>query len=237
MKKPKQKRPFLASDVKSLVDAERWRSQVLREIGKKVSEIQNAALGEHRIRDLNDEINKLMREKSHWEKRILELGGTNHFAAGSKIMDSNGKEAAAYGGYRYFGEAKNLPGVRDMIEKPKFPTSKRNRGELYRGVDADYYGYRDDEDGLLEEQEGQSEQLILKKAKQDWQDKRIERGENAEEEEEPQPEEILHQHDFVAHVPIPSKEDLETAILNKRKEELLKKYVSGEAEFDESRKG
>ena len=47
--------------------------QVIREISKKVSQIQNAGLGEFRIRDLNDEINKLLREKGHWEARIIEL--------------------------------------------------------------------------------------------------------------------------------------------------------------------
>ncbi len=35
-------------------------------------------LGEHKIRDLNDEINKLMREKGHWEKQITHLGGPNY---------------------------------------------------------------------------------------------------------------------------------------------------------------
>lgn len=37
-----------------------------------------AGLGEFRIRDLNDEINKLLREKRHWEERIIELGGPNY---------------------------------------------------------------------------------------------------------------------------------------------------------------
>ena len=37
-----------------------------------------AALGEFRLRAINDEINKLLREKHHWNKRILELGGPNH---------------------------------------------------------------------------------------------------------------------------------------------------------------
>ena len=37
-----------------------------------------AGLGEFRIRDLNDEINKLLREKRHWEDRILELGGPDY---------------------------------------------------------------------------------------------------------------------------------------------------------------
>lgn len=36
------------------------------------------SLDEYRIRELNDEINKLMREKSHWERRIRELGGPDY---------------------------------------------------------------------------------------------------------------------------------------------------------------
>ncbi len=43
-----------------------------------VGEIQNPGLGEFKIRDLNDEINKLLREKGHWERRIKELGGPNY---------------------------------------------------------------------------------------------------------------------------------------------------------------
>jgi pre-mRNA-splicing factor ISY1 len=36
-------------------------------------------IGEHKIRDINDEINKLLREKGHWEKQILKLGGPDHY--------------------------------------------------------------------------------------------------------------------------------------------------------------
>ena len=43
-----------------------------------MAQIQNAGLGEFRLRDLNDEINKLIREKRHWEKRIIKLGGPNY---------------------------------------------------------------------------------------------------------------------------------------------------------------
>lgn len=42
------------------------------------AQIQNAGLGEFRIRDLNDEINKLLREKRHWENQISNLGGKQH---------------------------------------------------------------------------------------------------------------------------------------------------------------
>ena len=30
------------------------------------------------MRDMNDEINKLFREKSHWERRIVELSGPDY---------------------------------------------------------------------------------------------------------------------------------------------------------------
>lgn len=45
---PKQKRPYLATECHDVNEADRWRQQILREIGRKVMEIQNAGLGEHR---------------------------------------------------------------------------------------------------------------------------------------------------------------------------------------------
>lgn len=44
----KQKRPYLASECHVLGEADKWRHQILREIARKVMEIQNAGLGEHR---------------------------------------------------------------------------------------------------------------------------------------------------------------------------------------------
>lgn len=35
-----------------------------------MAQIQNAGLDEFKLRDLNDEINKLLREKGHWEDRV-----------------------------------------------------------------------------------------------------------------------------------------------------------------------
>jgi hypothetical protein len=37
-----------------------------------------AGLSDYQIRDLNDEINKLMREKSHWDDQIKKLGGPDY---------------------------------------------------------------------------------------------------------------------------------------------------------------
>jgi len=58
-----ERRPYLSTLCQSLPEAEKWRMQIIRDIAKKVSQIQNAGLGEFKLRDLNDEINKLLREK------------------------------------------------------------------------------------------------------------------------------------------------------------------------------
>lgn len=42
--KPKERRPYLASDCNSLKDAEKWRQQIIREISRKVSKIQDGKL-------------------------------------------------------------------------------------------------------------------------------------------------------------------------------------------------
>ena len=117
------RRPFLASECGDLADADKWRAQVVREIGSKVMEIQNAGLGEARLRDLNDEINKLLREKGHWERRIVELGGPDYAkaapeAGGAAAGASASSAASARGAYRYFGAAKLLPGVKELFEAP-----------------------------------------------------------------------------------------------------------------------
>ena len=68
--------------------------QIIREIAKKVAQIQNAGLGEFRIRDLNDEINKLLREKRHWESQIKELGGPDYSRVGPRMLDHEGREVS-----------------------------------------------------------------------------------------------------------------------------------------------
>ncbi|KAL6964924.1 hypothetical protein U1Q18_035979 [Sarracenia purpurea var. burkii] len=44
-KKPKEHRPYLALERRDLSDANKWRQQIIREIGRKVTEIQNKCLG------------------------------------------------------------------------------------------------------------------------------------------------------------------------------------------------
>jgi pre-mRNA-splicing factor ISY1 len=39
--KPKNKRPFLASECDNVTDAERWRRDIVKDVGRKISQIQN----------------------------------------------------------------------------------------------------------------------------------------------------------------------------------------------------
>ena len=52
------------------------------------------------MRDLNDEINKLIREKGHWEDQIKFLGGTDYRKVGPKMLDHDGKEVPGNRGYK-----------------------------------------------------------------------------------------------------------------------------------------
>lgn len=153
----KEKRPKLSTECTNLQDCERWRNQIIKEITKKVADIQNASLGEFRIREMNDDINKLFREKGHWEDRIKELGGADYKKLAPKTLNAEGFEVPNSGGYKYWGAAKDLPGVRELfaIEAPNEP--RKNIIDFYKAIDYEYYGDEiDDEALLLEEKEGES---------------------------------------------------------------------------------
>lgn len=255
-KKPKERRPYLASECRDLAEADRWRQQILREIGHKVSDIQNEGLDEHRLRDLNDEINKLMREKYHWERRIVELGGQNHTKHGAKMTDLDGNiidvpnPSGRGPGYRYFGAAKKLPGVRELFEKPPELRKRRTRYDIYKRIDASYYGYRDEEDGILENLEKNSEGGMRKVSVDEWRrldEVRREARKGAtevvsvgagkevlfEEEEDVVEEERMEkekeeekEREFVVHVPLPDEKEIEKMVLEKKKMDLLSMYAS-----------
>jgi pre-mRNA-splicing factor ISY1 len=145
------RRPYLASEVKVLPEAEKWRRQVIADVMRKVQEIQNAGLGEARIRDLNDEINKLLREKGHWERQIKALGGPDYATTAPKIADADGRELPGARGYKYFGAARDLPGVKELFAKAveANETGRLRRGDIVKGLTPDYYGFRDEDDGVL----------------------------------------------------------------------------------------
>ncbi|ORX58549.1 pre-mRNA-splicing factor ISY1 [Piromyces finnis] len=208
--KKEEKRPYLATLCDNVKDCEYWRKQIIKEISKKVSKIQD----DYQIRDLNDEINKLIREKYHWENRILELGGPNYKKIGQKTLDKEGKEVPGSRGYKYFGRARDLPGVRELFEPEVSEIRSKTRYELYQNIDADYYGYRDEEDDILLEYETELRKQyvdeILKEEGIENNNKDVN----------------YNEYDFVEHLYIPSQSEVEKYLIEQKKEELTKKYLS-----------
>ena len=94
----------------------------------------------------------------------MELGGPNYARSTPRLTDDEGNMVQGAtgkgGGYKYFGAAKQLPGVRELFEKEAPRQIRRTRHQMYRHIDADYYGFRDDEDGVLEKVEAPAEKRM-----------------------------------------------------------------------------
>lgn len=112
-----------------------------------------------------------MREKHMWEVQLRNLGGPNYMRFGPKMYDEDGRAVPGSRGYKYFGRARELPGVKELFEdlqaKPKADAKKdeerKLRAEMRKNVDADYYGYnRDEEDGTLLAYERLKEEQALR---------------------------------------------------------------------------
>ncbi|BEI92973.1 uncharacterized protein CcaverHIS019_0506010 [Cutaneotrichosporon cavernicola] len=162
-----ERRPRVASSVSSLRECERWRGDIMREISRKVSKIQDSSLTNYEIRDLNDEINQLLKEKRHWESQIVGLGGANYKRANMAMVDNEGREVPGTRGYKYFGRARELPGVKEMFEKgAKAATEESARNasfQMFRNQGTDYYGDLDEMDPSLAGEEDAA-------ARRDWEE-------------------------------------------------------------------
>ncbi|MFH4981340.1 hypothetical protein AB6A40_008049 [Gnathostoma spinigerum] len=242
-KGPVAKRPNDVGECTNLNDAERYRRQVTTEVAKKIALIQNPGLGEFKIRDLNDEINKLLRVKYAWENRIVELGGQDYRKTAPKELNREGREVAGNRGYKYFGAAKDLPGVRELFEKATIDTSRKNRTELIKFVDADYYGYMDDDDGLLVPLENDAETKARILAEKDWEENKdawkakkayeddidIYRVDDDSDEEIETKQSAIVGDDgretFVQHVVVPSQKEIEALIRQRKKAQLYDQFL------------
>ncbi|KAF3768697.1 Isy1-like splicing factor [Cryphonectria parasitica EP155] len=170
------RRPRAITEQDSIPACERWRGQVLKEISRKVSRIQDPALSDYQVRDVNDELNRLMREKHAWEVQIRNLGGPNYMRGGSgggggrsAMYDEQGREVPGVGnrGYKYFGRARELPGVKEMFEAAargradadgdkKKRAGLEARDDIRRAVNAAYFALapgEEDEELLAYEEE------------------------------------------------------------------------------------
>lgn len=101
-KRPRQ----LASDCQSLAECEKRQSHLAESIQSKTESLGHKPIAteEQRqaVRELNDEINRLMRAKFQWEAQIRRLGGS---------------AATARDDYLYFGAARQLPEVVALLSQ------------------------------------------------------------------------------------------------------------------------
>ena len=236
---PLNRRPYLASLCEFLHDAEKFREDIIREIGEGIRKIQNAGMGEHAIRDLNDQINKLMREKWHWNNRIKELGGPNYNAIERRQaqaeadLQSVSRGLKGSGGYRYFGAARELPGVKELFERQAVKLAKRKRGDLYKYITPDYYGLRDEEYGvLLALEECATKTYIAERKRQKTENGPQALSSSGAPDSDSDDENTLAiggiygaQDAIAAHVAVPSQEAVARAILEQKKRELLSRLV------------
>lgn len=159
------RRPTNPLDIDSLSKCLSWRNQVMQEMAIFITDIQNAALGEHKLRALNDEINRMLREKSLWEDRIRQLGGPDFKKVTIRQVDSQGQEIPGIEGYLYYGAAKDLPGVREFLQRPEPNRPAKNIEILKSRVNEEYFSTVEDPK-LLEleaEAEGKIWSLDVKK--------------------------------------------------------------------------
>ena len=120
-----------------------------------------AGLTDYEVRDLNDEINRLLREKRHWENQIVALGGAN-YRRNVAMLDDDGKEVPGTKGYKYFGRAKELPGVKELFMSKKKEEDEENKVHGYykkfTNQGPGYFGDVDEADGALLEYEAKAEE-------------------------------------------------------------------------------
>ncbi|MEW5302300.1 MAG: hypothetical protein WDW36_005100 [Sanguina aurantia] len=97
---------------------------------------------------------------------------------------------------------------------------------MFKGIDPDYYGFRDEEDGVLVRVEAEAEALMRAEAMLVWEEKEHERAKAlsgvsraaaAAEQDGPQ---------YTAYVPLPDQRAIELRVLEKKKADLMSKYTS-----------
>lgn len=165
----RDRRPRDIFSVTTIPSAEKYRGQVLKEISRKTTDIYNAALSDSKIRELNDEINKLFKEKWMWEMHIF-----RHLKGPNYMRGDGGKGKGGQPGYKYYGRAKELPGVKELFEAEVAPREEKpleERTDLRKVVDAGYYGYNlDEEDGTLLDYEMRKEKEAFENLKNNGDD-------------------------------------------------------------------
>ncbi len=147
------------------------------------------------------------------------------------------------GAYRYYGAAKKLPGVRELLDASSAQNEKRavrSIEQIQRSIDVAYFGYLDDVDGVLEKLESVAEKRLLdesiqtyveeskrqKTAVEDGREEAVAANSNPLIVQIPKkPFDLTAKH---LHMNLPSQEVINNLILERKKKDLLAQYSSPE---------
>ena len=102
---------------------------------------------------------------------------------------------------------------------------RRTRHQMNLHIDSGYYGFRDEEDGVLLKDEAEAEQRLQAAAIEQYEtEQKLRELEGGTRKKASTTADAGGQ--FVAHVPLVDEADIEREVLSRKKQELLAKYVS-----------
>eukprot|EP00924_Labyrinthula_sp_SR-Ha-C_P016348 maker-scaffold_6-snap-gene-0.55-mRNA-1 protein AED:0.01 eAED:0.01 QI:56/1/1/1/1/1/3/901/232 len=133
----KSSKPKIPAHTTSIEEARAGRKKTVGFMLQKAEMLNDRTLGEYRLRELNEEMNTLIKQKENWERRIVKLGGKD--LSRIRILDDEGQGISGSEGFKYFGAARDLPGVRELLNQD-FSVPKRRRLDP-KNLDLDYFGF------------------------------------------------------------------------------------------------
>ena len=89
---------------------------------------------------------------------------------------------------------------------------------MYKNINADYYGFRDDDDGVLEKLEAEAEKDLIAAAVDEW------KANNPDGIIATQLESEDNDFVYTPQISVPSAEEIEQALLEQRKQEVLREF-------------
>ena len=122
--------------------------------------------------------------------------------------------------------------MKELFEKPEARTVRRTRRQMNQRIDADYYGFRDEEDGVLLAAEAEAEAAMRAEKIREWEEAEALRAADSGKRKREAGEEDGER--FVAHVPLPDEREIQSAVLQKKKADLMAKYASSELTAQEA---
>ena len=138
--------------------------------------------------------------------------------------ETSGREVVGGRGYKYFGAAKDLPGVRDLFSQEPPILPRKTRAELMKDIDADYYGFRDEDDGVIVAEEAKVERQILAQINGSEDSKGFS-DEDDNNEDDFEGLDFSGPKRFISHVPyVPTQEEVQKELVRRKKQEVLSKY-------------